>query len=60
MWGRVAPAALGNQPGMIWGESVYDVRTLSDKIWTTFLLDFKLWCASEEARLLSEQLPALT
>jgi hypothetical protein len=40
-----------------WGESEYAVRTAFEEAWRTFLRDFKLWCASEEARLLTTQLP---
>lgn len=54
---RVAPAALGNQPGMIWGESVDAVRTASEEAWAVFLRDFKRWCISEEAKLLLLNVP---
>lgn len=42
-----------------WGESVDSVRTPSDEAWSVFLREFKLWCASKEARLLTEQCSAL-
>ena len=51
---RVAPAVLGNQPGMKWGESVDVVRTASEEAWSVFLREFKRWCASEEAHKFTE------